>query len=167
MFIGCYKLRSIMVLASLIVMDQSFLPTGRKRAPLPDTEEPMIILDSITALFYEVDEQMGSIPQHPQAHLWPSEGATLRLLHARKGVGNRAFSHWSTRHDRCSSPADPSAPGSCVSARPIKTERGPFWSLRPCSASLIRTAWWWRGRVPRPLAPITLFSGSFASVKNA
>jgi hypothetical protein len=25
----------------------------------------------ITALFYEVDEQMGAIPKHPEARLWP------------------------------------------------------------------------------------------------
>jgi hypothetical protein len=55
-----------MVLAGLIVMDKPFLHTGRKRAPLPDTEEPMIILDFSTALFYEVDEQMHTIPKHPK-----------------------------------------------------------------------------------------------------
>src|SRR5262249_59118621 len=137
-------------------MDRSFPLTGRKRAPLPDTEEPMIILDSLTAFFSEVDEQRDSIPQHPQAHLWPSEGAAFRLLYARKGVGNRAFSHWLTRHERCPSPA-PSAPGSCVSGRLIKTKRGPLWALRLCSASWIRTGWWWHGRVSRPLAPFILF----------
>ena len=36
------------------------------------------------ALFYEVDEQMGAIPKHPEAHLWPSEVVTLGLLHALK-----------------------------------------------------------------------------------
>jgi hypothetical protein len=86
-----------MVLAGLIVMDKPFLHTGRKRAPLPDTEEPMITLDFITALFYEVDEQMRTIPKHPEAHLWPSEVVTLGLLHALKGVGNRAFYRWLTR----------------------------------------------------------------------
>src|SRR5438034_6523737 len=45
----------------------------------------------ITALFYEVDEQLGAIPKHPEARLWPSEVVTLGLLHALKGVGNRAF----------------------------------------------------------------------------
>ena len=48
-------------------------------------------IDFITALFYEVDEQMGAIPKHPEAHLWPSEVVTLGLLHALKGVGNRPF----------------------------------------------------------------------------
>ena len=47
----------------------------------------MTTLDFITALFYEVDEQLRAIPQHPEAHLWPSEVGTLGLLHALKGVG--------------------------------------------------------------------------------
>ena len=54
----------------------------------------------ITALLYEVDEQMGAIPKHPEAHLWPSEVVTLGLLHALKGVGNRAFYRWLTRDYR-------------------------------------------------------------------
>ena len=41
----------------------------------------------ITALFYEVDEQMRAMPKHPEARLWPSEVVTLGLLHALKGVG--------------------------------------------------------------------------------
>ena len=36
----------------------------------------------ITALFCQVDEQLGAIPTHPEAHLWPSEVVTLGLLHA-------------------------------------------------------------------------------------
>ena len=42
----------------------------------------MTTVDLITALFYEVDEQLGTIPTHPEAHLWPSEVVTLGLLHA-------------------------------------------------------------------------------------
>jgi hypothetical protein len=57
-------------------------------------------IEFITALFYEVDEQMGAIPKHPEAHLWPSEVVTLGLLHALKGVGNRAFYRWLTRDYR-------------------------------------------------------------------
>jgi hypothetical protein len=49
----------------------------------------MITIEFITALFYEVDEQLRPIPKHPEAHLWPSEVVTLGLLHALKGVGNR------------------------------------------------------------------------------
>src|SRR5262245_16657507 len=43
---------------------------------------------------------MGAIPKHPEAHLWPSEVVTLGLLHAHKGVGNRAFYRWLTRDYR-------------------------------------------------------------------
>ena len=60
----------------------------------------MTTVEFITALFYEVDEQMGAIPKHPEAHLWPSEVVTLGLLHVLTGVGNRAFSHWLTRDYR-------------------------------------------------------------------
>ena len=45
-------------------------------------------IEFMTALFYEVDEQLGAIPKHPEAHLWPSEVVTLGLLHALKGVSN-------------------------------------------------------------------------------
>ena len=54
----------------------------------------MTTVDFITALFYEVDEQLGALPKHPEAHLWPSEVVTLELLHALKGVGDRAFYRW-------------------------------------------------------------------------
>src|SRR5262245_2412827 len=80
------------VLISLIVMAIHFLQAGRKRATLPGAEESMTTtIEFITALFYEVDEQMGAITKHPEAHLWPSEVVTLGLLHALQGVGNRPF----------------------------------------------------------------------------
>src|SRR2546422_7790665 len=60
----------------------------------------MITVEFITALFYEVDEQLRAIPKHPEARLWPSEVVTLGLLHALKGVGNRAFYRWLTRDYR-------------------------------------------------------------------
>jgi len=60
----------------------------------------MSTVDFITALFYEVDEQLRAIPKHPEARLWPSEVVTLGLLHALKGVGNRAFYRWLTRDYR-------------------------------------------------------------------
>ena len=53
-------------------------------------------IDFITALFYEVDEQLGAISKHPEAHLWPSELVTVGLLHALKGGGNRPFYRWLT-----------------------------------------------------------------------
>jgi hypothetical protein len=37
----------------------------------------MTTVDFITALFYEVDEQLRAIPTHPEAHLWPSAVVTL------------------------------------------------------------------------------------------
>jgi hypothetical protein len=53
-------------------------------------------VEFITALFYKVNEQLHAIPKHPEAHLWPSEGVTLGLLHALKDVGNRPFYRWLT-----------------------------------------------------------------------
>ena len=67
----------------------------------------MITVEFITALFYEVDEQLHAIPKHPEAHLWPSEVVTLGLLHALKGVGNRPFYRWLTRDYRALFPQLP------------------------------------------------------------
>ena len=61
----------------------------------------------ITALFYEVDEQRRAIPPHPEAYLWPSEVVTWGLLHARKGVGHRAFERWLARDYRARVPRGP------------------------------------------------------------
>ena len=63
--------------------------------------------DFITALLYEVDEQLGTLPTHPEARLWPSEVVTLGLLHALTGVGNRAFYRWLTRDYRALFPQLP------------------------------------------------------------
>jgi hypothetical protein len=60
----------------------------------------MTTWDFIIALFYHVDEYMHDTPKHSEAHLWPSEVGTLGLLHALKGVGNRAFYRWLTRDYR-------------------------------------------------------------------
>jgi hypothetical protein len=51
----------------------------------------------IIAMFCRVDEALGAEPKHPQAKLYPSEVATLALLYALKGVGERAFYRWLTR----------------------------------------------------------------------
>ena len=67
----------------------------------------MTTVDFITALFYEVDEQLRAIPKHPEARLWPSEVVTLGLLHALKGGGNRAFYRWLTRDYRALFPQLP------------------------------------------------------------
>src|SRR5215468_6281157 len=97
----------IIVLTGLIVVVMPFLHTGCKRATLRGTEESMTTIDFITALFYEVDEQLGAIPKHPEAHLWPSEVVTLGLLHALKGGGNRPFYRWLTRDYRALFPRLP------------------------------------------------------------
>src|SRR5262245_61494629 len=57
----------------------------------------MRTVEFITALFCEVDEQLRTIPKHPEAHIWPSEVVTLGLLHALKGMGNRPFYRSLTR----------------------------------------------------------------------
>ena len=64
-------------------------------------------IEFITALFCQVDDHLPAIPKHPEAHLWPSEVVTLGLLHALKGVGNRAFSRWLTRDYRALFPRLP------------------------------------------------------------
>ena len=51
----------------------------------------MTTVEFIIALYCQVDAHMHGLPKHPQATLWPSEVVTLGLLHALKGVGNRAF----------------------------------------------------------------------------
>src|SRR5215831_8177530 len=66
----------------------------------PSQESRLTTWDLIIALFYHVDEQLHDMPKHPEAHLWPSEVVTLGLLHALKGVGNRAFHRWLTRDYR-------------------------------------------------------------------
>jgi hypothetical protein len=71
------------------------------------TDAVLRLHDLITALFYEVDEQLRAIPKHPEAHLWPSEVVTLGLLHALKGGGNRPFSRWLTRDYRALFPRLP------------------------------------------------------------
>ena len=60
----------------------------------------MTTVDFISDLFCRIDEAMKSLPKHPQAALWPSEVVTLGVLHALKGVGNRAFYRWLERDYR-------------------------------------------------------------------
>jgi hypothetical protein len=57
----------------------------------------MTTVDFITDLFCRVDDQIGYLPKHSQAHLYPSEVVTLALLHALTGKGNRAFWRWLTK----------------------------------------------------------------------
>src|SRR5262249_50437852 len=60
----------------------------------------MTTWDLIIALCDHVDEQLHALPNPPEAPLWPREVVTLGLLHALKGVGNRAFHRWLTRDYR-------------------------------------------------------------------
>jgi len=64
-------------------------------------------IEFISALFCQVDDNLADLPKHPDARLWPSEVVTLGLLHALKGVGNRAFSRWLTRDSRALFPRLP------------------------------------------------------------
>ncbi len=57
----------------------------------------MTTVDFITELFVRVDDAMPNQQKHSQARLFPSETATLGLLFALKGVGNRAFYRWAER----------------------------------------------------------------------
>jgi hypothetical protein len=47
----------------------------------------MTTAEFIIALFYRIDNQMHSVPKHPQAALYPSEVVTLGVLYALKGGG--------------------------------------------------------------------------------
>ena len=57
----------------------------------------MTTVDFIMELFCQVDDQIGHLPKHSQARLYPSEVVTLALLYALTGKGNRAFWRWLTR----------------------------------------------------------------------
>src|SRR4029434_5309858 len=80
------KPMNTIVLTGLIVMVMHFLQTGRKHHTLPGMEEHMPTIDFITALFYEVDEQLRALPTHPEARLWPSEVVTLGLVELSRRV---------------------------------------------------------------------------------
>jgi hypothetical protein len=110
------------------------LHARQERDTLPSMEEPMTTTECITALFSHVDEQLRTVPKHPEAHRWPSEVVTLGLLHALKGVGNRPFYRWLTRDYR---PLFPRLPGRTRLLRLFTTHttgRGSSWPRRPCSA---------------------------------
>ena len=68
----------------------------------------MTTVDFITELFCKVDDQLGHLAKHRQAHLHPSEVVTLALLYALTGKGNRAFWRWLTRDDEALFPNLPS-----------------------------------------------------------
>ena len=100
----------------------------------------MTTAEFITALFYHVDEYLHTVPKHPEAHLWPSEVVTLGLLHALKGVGNRAFYRWLTRDYRPLFPRLPERTRLFRLFRPIRTGPRPSWPRQRCSGSSTRMA---------------------------
>ena len=76
------------------------LQAHRECKTLRCMEEPMTTVEFIIALFCQGDDHMQGLPKPPPATLWPSEVVTLGMLHALKGVSNRAFSRWLTK-DYC------------------------------------------------------------------
>lgn len=84
----------------------------------------MTTIDFITELFCRIDDRMRALPKHSQAVLWPSEVVTLGVLHALKGVGNRAFYRWLTRDYQ---PLFPQLPERTRWFRLFKTHRQ--WTL--------------------------------------
>jgi hypothetical protein len=70
----------------------------------------MTTSEFITELFCRVDDEMTTVPKHPQASLWTSEVVTLGLLFALKGVGDRAFYRWAAKDLRSLFPRLPERP---------------------------------------------------------
>src|SRR5262245_24752804 len=98
MVVVVYKPMHPIILPRLLVMAIHSLHGRRKRPTRPGADASMTTtIEFITALFCQVDEQLHTIPKHPEAHLWPSEVVTVGLFHALKGVGNRPFYRWLTR----------------------------------------------------------------------
>jgi hypothetical protein len=94
----------------------------------------MTTIDSITALFCQVDDQMRSVPKHPQARLWPSETVTIGLLYAIKGAGTRAFYRWLSNNYQ---PLFPKLPHRTrlfrlLRSKQAKPGRSGFWRPPPC-----------------------------------
>src|SRR5262245_2748397 len=57
----------------------------------------MTTSEFIIELFCRIDDEMTTVPKHPQASLWPSEVVTLGLLFALKGASDRAFYRWAAK----------------------------------------------------------------------
>src|SRR5215510_11578616 len=84
MVLVAYKPINPIVLAGLIVMGMHFLQAGCKRATRPGTEEPMITMDFITALFYEpmvlVSDKLSNDIRILQTKLSDREGYEARRV---------------------------------------------------------------------------------------
>jgi hypothetical protein len=100
----------------------------------------MTMVDFITALSYQVDMPLHTIPTHPYATLGPSEVVTPRILHALTGVGNRAFYHWPTRDYGA---LFPGAPRAHPPLSPLQDPSGVDGDLlgRPDGARRHRSLW--------------------------
>jgi hypothetical protein len=96
-----------MVLIIWVEVVTHFLQAGKEDEFLSVEEKRMTTLDFIIALFCRIDDQIQTVPKHPQATLWPSEVVMPGLLHALKGVGNRAFYRWLERDYRALFPRLP------------------------------------------------------------
>ncbi len=70
----------------------------------------MPTVDCLTAWFSEVDDPRRALPTQLEARLWPRAGGTWGLLHARTGVGHRAFYRWLPRASRALWPQLPARP---------------------------------------------------------
>ena len=81
--------------------------------------------DFIIDLFCRVDDAMPNMPKHTQSHLYPSELATVGILFAWKGTGERAFYRWLIRDYK---PLFPHLPERTRLFRALKTHRD--WSAR-------------------------------------
>ena len=89
----------------------------------------MTTVELITALFYEVDEQLRVIPKHPEAHLWPSEVVTLAAPRPQRRGQIKAFiADCRATIGHCFL-GSPSAPGSFVFQNPSGLDAG--FSGRP------------------------------------
>ena len=63
-------------------------------------EEPMTTVEFIIALCCQGEDHMQGLPKPPQTPLWPREVVTLGMVHALKGVSNRACYRWLTNDSR-------------------------------------------------------------------
>jgi len=60
----------------------------------------MTTANFITDLFCRVDDALGDVPHHSQAHMPPSEVVSLSLLFVLEGGRERTFYRWLERDDR-------------------------------------------------------------------
>src|SRR5512143_2050733 len=81
--------------------------------------------DFIIDLFCRIEGPMKEVPQHSQAHRWPSEAVTVGVLFGLKGIGERAFDRWLGPDYR---PLFPRLPERSRLCRLLRTHRA--WTYR-------------------------------------